>query len=117
MGLQTVEEIEDVPDMWIDAKPVEDVFAPGRHKLQAKRIKSKEETFPTVNEGDTQGNANEDDGYAAAFAKLLLIYDGNEDAVDRAFSAEGVGYSAPDLKKDEKDPEIRKVAVKVSSMF
>ena len=105
MGLQTVEEIEDVPEMWVDAKSVDDPFAPGRHKLPNKRIKHQGEAIPEV---------SEDDGYKSAVSKLSAIYDGREEEIDKAFSEMGVDYSAPDLKYDETEEEVRRIAIEVS---
>ncbi len=105
-------------ERWTSSQTVEDdPFAPGRHKLPSKSTNSKE-GFLSVNQVDyTPEHPNDDDLYAAAFAKLSLLWDTKEEEIDKAFSEEGAGYSAPELKKDEKDPEIRRVAIKVAGMF
>ncbi len=119
MGLQTVEEIEDVPDTWTDAKPVDDVFSQGRHKLPSKRKKTDQEIIDESRstERKTWKTDDNSDEYVASLKKLSLLWDTKEEEITDTFLSLGVSYNAPDLKQDENDPEVRRIAIEVARRF
>ncbi len=112
MGLQTVEEIEDVPEnwTWTDANPVDDPFAPGRHKLPTKRSKSNEEA-------QEQEKQHENGEYRSAFEKLNKMYGNRSEEINEHIQAAGIGQTLDDIEIDATNPVIIKEIIRISGEF